>query len=151
MPHATTLQNQEFNWADDDSFRTQFVAEARWIRPRGDNEQDGRSSAELVDHLDFTFSPSSTCRRLFKMTRRLRMAGTVRFSFRAIEAPSIFESSSARSYSSSARVHGWPAGRGPSFISLSSQPELDQAADAHLMSQGSKSPKSGRWSFGVKK
>jgi len=38
-----------------------------------------------------TFSPSSTSRRLFKMSRRLAIADTVRFNFRAIEGLSIFE------------------------------------------------------------
>jgi len=52
------------------------------------------------------------------MALRLRMAGTVRFNFRAIKALSIFESNSANSCVSSAGVHGRPLGRGPSFILL---------------------------------
>jgi hypothetical protein len=51
--------------------------------------------------------------------RRMVVALTVRFSFRAIEGLSIFDSSSAKSCASSAGVHGRPLGRGPSFISLS--------------------------------
>jgi hypothetical protein len=66
--------------------------------------------------LGFTFSPSSTSPRLFKMSRRLAIADTVRFNFRAIEGLSIFESISARSCASSAGIHGRPAGRGPCFI-----------------------------------
>jgi hypothetical protein len=73
-----------------------------------------RSSASVL-----SMDCLSTRRRLSKMTRRLAIADTVRFNFRAIEALSIFESSNARSCASSAGVHGWPAGRGPSLISLS--------------------------------
>jgi hypothetical protein len=72
----------------------------------------------------FAFSPSSTSPRLFKMSRRLAIADTVRFNFRAIEGLSIFESSSARSCASSAGVHGRLAGRGPSFISPSPSAHL---------------------------
>ena len=64
----------------------------------------------------FTFTPISTIPRLFKMSRRLAIADTVRFNFRAIEGLSIFDSSSARSCASSAGIHGWLAGRGPRFI-----------------------------------
>src|ERR1700730_14592196 len=67
--------------------------------------------------------PISTSRRLLKMDRRLAIADTVRFNFRAIESLSVFESSSASA--SSAGLWG---------ALLSSfrphlQPELDQAAD----------------------
>jgi hypothetical protein len=50
---------------------------------------------------------------------RVVMAMMVRFSFRAIEAVSIFEFSSAKSCASSAGVHGRPLGLGPSFIFIS--------------------------------
>ena len=69
----------------------------------------------------------STSRRLFKMALRLRMAGTVRFNFRAIKTLSIFESNSAKSCASSAGVHGRPLGRGPSFILLSPSARALQA------------------------
>src|SRR4029077_13550971 len=49
--------------------------------------------------------PISTSRRLLKMDRRLAIADTVRFNFRAIMALSNFESSSDRSCASSAGVH----------------------------------------------
>jgi hypothetical protein len=51
------------------------------------------------------------------MALRLLMAETVRFKFQAIKALSIFESSNIKSCASSAGVHAWLAGRGPSFIS----------------------------------
>jgi hypothetical protein len=73
----------------------------------------------------------STGRCLFKMALRLRMAGTVRFNFRAIKAVSIFESSSANSCASAAGVHGWPLGRGPSFIWLSPSAPVLQAGGSN--------------------
>jgi hypothetical protein len=79
----------------------------------------------LLSYFPFAFSPLSTSPRLFKMDRRLAIADTVRFNFRAIEGLSIFESSSARSCESSAGVHGWLAGRGPRFILLSAPVRLD--------------------------
>jgi hypothetical protein len=53
---------------------------------------------------------------------RVVMAMMVRFSFRAIEAVSIFEFSSAKSCASCSGVHGRPLGRGPSFISALNPP-----------------------------
>ena len=50
-----------------------------------------------------------------RTTRRVVMAPTVRFSFRAIKALSIFDSSNAKSCPSSSGVHGRPLGRGPSL------------------------------------
>src|SRR5258708_20940651 len=66
------------------------------------------------------------------MALRLRMAGTVRFNFRAIKALSIFESNSANSCASSAGVHGRPLGRGPSFILLSPSARALQATHKEL-------------------
>src|SRR5258706_8477158 len=55
------------------------------------------------------------------------MAGTVRFSFRAINGLSMSDASNAKSCASSAGVHGRPLGRGPSFILLSPSARALQA------------------------
>jgi len=61
------------------------------------------------------------------MDRRLAIANTVRFNFRAIEGLSIFESSSARSCASSAGVLVGQRGAGLGSFCFHLQPELDHA------------------------
>jgi hypothetical protein len=55
----------------------------------------------------------------FSLLLRVSIADSVRCSFRAIEAVSIFAAISARSCSSSSDVHDRRLGRGPVFILLS--------------------------------